>query len=107
MPVVRKTDCIKYGFILTPAAESRYNIYKNKLTSILRTAEKEHYSKLLFDAKGNIKDTWKILNVAMNKKKSSTEFPSRFVLNGTNIVNKQSLPMSLIKKFQRCSKPSQ
>ena len=31
----------------TPAAESRYTIYKNKLNSILRTAEKEHYSKLL------------------------------------------------------------
>ena len=25
----------------------------------------------------------------MNKKKSSTEFPSHFELNGTNIVNKQ------------------
>ena len=73
----------------TPAAESRYKIYKNKLTSILRTAEKEHYSKLLSDAKGNIKDTWKILNAAMNKKKSSTEFPTHFELNGTNIVNKQ------------------
>ena len=73
----------------TPAAESRYQIYKNKLTSILRTAEKEHYSKLLSDGKGNIKDTWKILNAAMNKKKSSTEFPTHFELNGTNIVNKQ------------------
>ena len=73
----------------TPAAESRYTIYKNKLTTILRTAEKEHYSKLLSDAKGNIKDTWKMLNAAMNKKKSSTEFPTHFELNGTNIVNKQ------------------
>ena len=73
----------------TPAAESRYKIYKNKLTSILRTAEKEHYSKLLSDAKGNIKDTWNFFNAAMNKKKSSTEFPTHFELNGTNIVNKQ------------------
>ena len=38
--------------------------------------------------KGNIKDTWTILNAAMNKKKSSTEFVSRIELNGTNIVNK-------------------
>ena len=64
----------------TPAAESRYKIYKNKLTSILRAAEKEHYSKLLSDAKGNIKDTWKILNAAMNKKKISTEFPRQFLI---------------------------
>ena len=74
----------------TPAAESRYKTYKNKLTSILRTAEKDHYSKLLSDAKGNIKDTWNILNAAMNKK-SSTEFPSHFELNGTNMVNKQTI----------------
>ena len=75
----------------TPAAESRYKTYKNKLNSILRTAEKEHYSKLLSDAKRNIKDTWNILNAAMNQKKSSTEFPSNFELNGTNIVNKQTI----------------
>ena len=73
----------------TPAAKSRYKNYKNKLTSILRAAEKEHYSKLLSDSKGNIKDTWTPLNAAMNKKQRSTEFPSHFELNGTNIVNKQ------------------
>ena len=82
----------------TPAAESRYTNYKNKLTSILRTAEKEHYSKQLSDAKGNIKDTWKILNAAMNKKKSSTEFPTHFELNGTNIVNKQIIA----DEFNKC-----
>ena len=58
----------------TPAAESRYKTYKNKLTSILRTAEKEHYSKLLSDAKGNIKNTWTILNAAMNKKRALLNF---------------------------------
>ena len=82
----------------TPAAESRYKIYKNKLTTILRTAEKEHYSKLLSDAKGNIKDTWKFLNAAMKKKKSSTEFPTHFELNGTNIVNKQIIADEFNKK---------
>ena len=73
----------------TPAADSRYKINKNKLTSILRTEEKEHYSKYLSDAKGNIKDTWTFFNAAVNKTKSSTEFPTHFELNGTNIVNQQ------------------
>ena len=63
----------------TPAAESKYKIYKNKLTSILRAAKKEHYSKLLSDAKGNIKDTWTILNAAMNKKRALLNF--RVILN--------------------------
>ena len=83
----------------TPAAESRYKMYKNKLTSILRTAEKEHYSKLLPYAKGNIKDTWTILNAAMNTKKSSTEFPTHFELNGANIVNKQIIADGFNKFF--------
>ena len=34
---------------------------KKKLNSILRTAEKGHYSKLISDAKGNIKYTWTFL----------------------------------------------
>ena len=75
MLVVRKTDCIKYGFILKrPQLNPDKKTYKNKLTSILRTAENERYSKLLSDAKGNIKDTWKILNEAMNKKRALLNF---------------------------------
>ena len=86
MLLVRTIDCIKHGFILKRLQLNQDTKFtKNKLTSILRTAEKEHYSKLLSDAKGNIKDTWKNLNAAMNKKKSSTEFPT----HETNIVNKQ------------------
>ena len=59
--VLRKTIVKIWLHYQTPAAESRYKIYKNKLTSILRAAEKEHYSKLLSYAKGNIKDTWTFL----------------------------------------------
>ena len=80
MPVVRKIDSIKYDFIPKRLQLNQdTKIYKNKLTSILRTAEKEHYSKLLSDAKGNIKDTRKILNAAMNKKRALLNF--RLILN--------------------------
>ena len=65
--------------------------YKNKLTSILRTAEKEYYSKLLTDAKGNIKSTWKILNTIINKKTNTSKLPSHFECNEINIVSKQSI----------------
>ena len=71
--------------------EEKYKTYKNKLTSILRTAEKEYYSKLLMDAKGNIKSTWKILNTIINKKTNTSKLPSHFECNEINIVSKQSI----------------
>ena len=71
--------------------EEKYKTYKNKLTSILRTAEKEYYSKLLTDAKGNIKSTWKILNTIINKKTNISKLPSHFECNEINIVSKQSI----------------
>ena len=56
----------------------------------MRTAEKEYYSKLLTDAKGNIKSTWKILN-AVNTKTNTSKLASHFECNGINIVSKQSI----------------
>ena len=72
-------------------AEGKYKTYKNQLTSILRTAEKEYYSKLLTDAKGNIKSTWKILNAVINTKTNTSKLASHFECNGINIVSKQSI----------------
>ena len=58
----------------------------------MRTAEKEYYSKLLTDAKGNIKSTWKILNAVINKKTKTSKLPtSHFECNGINIISKQSI----------------
>ena len=72
-------------------AEDKYKTYKNELTSLLRTAEKEYYSKLLTDAKGNIKNTWKILNAVINKKTNTSKLPRHFECNGGNIASKQSI----------------
>ena len=41
---------------------------KNKLTAILRR-EKQYFTELLEINKGNMKETWKILNGLINKKK--------------------------------------
>ena len=89
MPVVRKTDCIKYGFILKRLQLNQDTKFTKINLPRYLEQQKKNTSKLLSDAKANIKYTWIMLNAAMNKKKSSTEFPSHFELNGTNIVNKQ------------------
>jgi hypothetical protein len=54
--------CIKHR---TLKSEAKYKTYKNKLTSILRKAEKLYYNNLLEQNKNNMKGTWKILNQLM------------------------------------------
>ena len=58
--------------------EAKYKKYKNKLTAILRYSEKQHYSDMLELNKMNMKETWKILNTLINKKKKSSQYPTQF-----------------------------
>ena len=51
----------------TDECESKYNKYKNKLTAILRYCEKQYYTDILDFNKGNIKETWIIINSVINK----------------------------------------
>ena len=46
-----------------------YKRYKNKLTCLLRNTKKNYYEKKIEHAKSNMKDTWKILNEVLNRKK--------------------------------------
>ena len=50
--------------------ESRYKKYKNKLTKLLRLEKKNYYRKKLEDCKTNTRETWKILNNIIGKRKS-------------------------------------
>ena len=69
--------------------ETRYKLYKNKLTFILRMAEKNNYSKLLLKHKNDVKGTWKMPNNVFKKKNGTcTFFPELFKVNGTTIRDK-------------------
>ena len=72
--------------------ETRYKLYKNKLTFILIMAEKNYYSKLLQKHKNDVKGTWKILNNVIKKKNSTcTSFPEFFKVNGTTLSDKNEI----------------
>ena len=63
-------------------SENKYKTYKNKLTFILRKCEKIYNTKLLELNKGNLKETWKLLNSIINKKKKTmrgNEFENKMV----------------------------
>ena len=83
----RKKNTLYKKFIRSRshAAEIKYKLYKNKLTSILRLAEKSYYLKLLTEKKGDAKGIWKILNNVINKKQGHHELAKQFECNGEMI----------------------
>jgi hypothetical protein len=46
---------------------NKYKQYKNKLTTILRQAEKDYFSQKILEAKDSIAKTWKVINRMTNR----------------------------------------
>ena len=65
--------------------ETRYKKYKNKLNHLLKISKRNHYDDKLENAKGNLKQTWKILNEIINKRKTRSKMPSTFIHNNQEI----------------------
>ena len=64
----------------------RYKNYKNKLTNILRYAEKIYYNNLLMEKEKDIRSTWNILNKILNRN-VHVELPQEFSDNNEVIEN--------------------
>ena len=58
--------------------EVKYKLYKNKLTNLLRCAERNYFKFKLNEVKGDIKNTWKILKTIINKKGKNTSNNTTF-----------------------------
>ena len=72
--------------------ERRYKCYKNKLTSILRFAEKEYYSKLLDQHRNNVKKTWQVLNEIIQKRNGCATVQEEFSLaDGSKTTNRKQV----------------
>ena len=59
---------------------------KNKLTSIRRYWEKQYYTEILDANKGNIKETWEIINSLINKQNKKKMCCTEFSSNGHKII---------------------
>ena len=66
-------------------------MYKHKLTTILRSAEKMYYNKILDDQKQNSKETWKIVNTIINKRQNESSYPDSFITGGITVSNKNDI----------------
>ena len=67
--------------------EVKYKRYKNKLTGILRKAEKDYYNNLLQNHKIDLKLTWATLN-GLIKMSLGNVYPDQFQRNGKILTNK-------------------
>ena len=71
--------------------ECKYKIYKNKLTKILKNAEKSHFNGLIKMYKHNIKDTWKVLNSVIRGVANPSKIPETFMENNIEVRDKKDI----------------
>ena len=69
----------------------RYKTYKNRLTSVLRLAERHYYKQELTKYKSNLKCTWKLLNSVLNKKTKDQPLITCFIQDNKIIENRQDI----------------
>ena len=70
-------------------SEQRYKKYKNKLTNIMRKAEKVYYRNKLEQHKGDVKKIWSTINEVIRRGNHTKKY-SEFMYNGNNkVYNKQ------------------
>ena len=60
---------MKYIKIKSAYYECTYKMYRNRLTRLIKIAERKYYADLLESNKSNLKKTWNILKTIINKKK--------------------------------------
>ena len=68
------------------ATLNKYKKYKNKLTSILRQAEKDYFSRKILEAKDNIAKTWSILN-RITRKNNGTKSVVNKIVTGNTVIS--------------------
>ena len=66
-------------------------LYKNKLTTILRNAEKMNNNIILDDQKQNSREAWKILNTIINKRQNESSYTDSFITGGITVSKKNDI----------------
>ena len=84
-------------FLQNPSFEndSKYKKYRNKLHHLLKLSKKNYYDCKFERAKGNIKQTWNLLNEIINKRKTRSRIPTSCSHNNIEIQD----PIKIANKF--------
>ena len=65
---------------------STYKAYRNKLQSLVRKSEREHYDDLLMQNKCNLSKSWKIIKEVINKNKINVK-PDKIIINNEPVTD--------------------
>jgi hypothetical protein len=84
--------------------EHEYKQVKNKLTNIIRRAEKDYYKSLLNKNKHNLTKMWKTLNFIIGRKK--TKLSTTFKHNNLTLTDNQQIATHFNKYFSNVAKDS-
>ena len=76
-----------------------YQTYKKILRHSINLAKKKYYYNCFDKFKGDVRKTWSLINEALNRNKSQTDFPEYFEINGMKVSNKQVIANELNKYF--------
>ena len=76
-----------------------YQTYKKILRHSINLAKKKYYYNCFDKFKSDVRKTWSLINEALNRNKSQTDFPEYFEINGMKVSNKQVIANKLNKYF--------
>ena len=88
--IKKKNGLYKHMHNITNDIETKYKIYKNKLTTVIRVAEKQYYALKLLEMKKCISKTWKLLN-QMTCRNIASKRITEIEVNGTSVSNPQEI----------------
>ena len=72
---------------------AHYKMYRNKLNHILRAAERKHFKDQILEHKANLKKSWQIIKMVINKRKykrpcAEFKYNGKTIKDGVEISNK-------------------
>ena len=83
----------------TVQSENKYKKYKNKLTNILRYAEKKYYSELLIECNTDMKQKWRILNKMLKRETVTQALPDLFKCENNSVICEEQDIANSFNKF--------
>ena len=82
----------------TPDNHEKYKAYRNKLNSLMRRIEVDHYKKLIETNKNNLRKSWQVIKEIINKKRTQ-KTQSAFVINNRLSEDKNHIANGFNKFF--------
>ena len=77
---------------------SKYKSYRNRLSYLIRAAERQYYQDQISKHKSNLKKSWQIIKTIINKSKYRPS-ASEFKCNGKTITNGRQISEKFNKFF--------